>query len=205
MPLTVPTRVRLLARGSLPPITPARQRLLRGCALFTSLTLLLLTLACSSQTATCDELPLTTETTQQLHAASTAVGFAPQLPCAYRDTFEVARIFDDSVGAEPRINFLVRRHGERIFIYSQTQGEVPFVAIPRSTHNIATSATSAAGDSVTASGFAGPTAAEVGGGDTIAYLRWRTNGITYELAAILTPWFDEQDTLTTAAALIATR
>jgi hypothetical protein len=172
-----------------------------------------LSLACNTQPATCDELPLTSDTTEQLAAASTAVGFAPQLPCVYRNDLEVARIFDDSVGSAPRINFLVLRRGERrdlrdgerIFIFSQTRGEVPFHAIPRSTHNIAITATTVAGDSVTASGFAGPTAAEAGRGDTIAYLRWRTDGITHELAAILTHWFDELTALHTAAALIATR
>lgn len=167
------------------------------CALFT--------LACSSQSTTCDELPLSPETSEQLATASTAVDFAPQLPCAYRNDLEVARVFDNRVGAAPRINFLVERRDERVYIFSQTQGEVPFLAIPRSTHNIAITATTAAGDQVTASGFAGPTASEVGGGDNIAYLRWRTNGITHELATILTPWFDEQDTLNTAASLIATR
>ncbi len=160
-----------------------------------------LTLACNTQPATCDELPLTAETTEQLATASTAIGFAPQLPCAYRNDLEVTRIFDDSVGSAPRINFRVVRDGERIFIYSQTQGEVPFHAIPRSTHNIAITATSATGHAITASGFAGPTQ----GGDDIAYVRWRTNGITHELAAILTPWFDEPDALKTAAALIASR
>jgi len=153
-----------------------------------------LSLACNTQPATCDELPLTSDTTEQLAAASTAVGFAPQLPCVYRNDLEVARIFDDSVGSAPRINFLVLRRGERrdlrdgerIFIFSQTRGEVPFHAIPRSTHNIAITATTVAGD-------------------TIAYLRWRTDGITHELAAILTHWFDELTALHTAAALIATR
>ena len=169
------------------------------------LLLAVLAAACSGQPATCDELPLTVETADELATASTAVGFAPQLPCAYRSDFKVARVFDDSVGSAPRINFQIERRGERIFILSQTRGEVPFRAIPRSTHNIATTATSPDGDRITASGFAGPTAGEVGGGDDIAYLRWRTNGITYELAAILTPWFDEPDALRTAAALITTR
>lgn len=183
MPLNVPSRTRLLAGGSS----------LLLCAL--------LALACSSQSTTCDELPLSPETSEQLATTSTAVDFAPQLPCAYRDDLEVARVFDNRVGSAPRINFLVERRDERVYIFSQTQGEVPFLAIPRSTHNIAVTATTAAGDLVTASGFAGPTQ----GGDNIAYLRWRTNNITHELATILTPWFDEQDTLTTAASLIATR
>jgi len=178
----------------------------RQLRLVASLLLLaVLAAACNSQPATCDELPLTAETTEQLATASTAVGFAPQLPCAYRNDLEVTRIFDDSVGSSPRINFQIERRGERIFILSQTRGEVPFRAIPRSTHNIAITANTISGDPITASGFAGPTAGEVGGGDAIAYLRWRTNGITYELAAILTPWFDEPDALPTAAALIATR
>jgi hypothetical protein len=162
-----------------------------------------LMIACNTQPATCDELPLTPDTTEQLDTAAAAVGFAPQLPCAYRNDLEITRIFDDSIGSTPRINSQIERRDELIFIFSQTRGEVPFHSIPRSTHNIAVAATTAAGASVAASGFAGPTAAEVGGGDAIAYLRWRTNGITYELAAILTPWFDESDVLQTAAALIA--
>jgi hypothetical protein len=186
----------------LPLKAPSRARLLAGCALLLAAAL---ALACNTQPATCDELPLSAETSEQLATAATAVDFAPQLPCSYRNDLEVTRIFDNSVGSVPRINFLVERDDQRTFIYSQTKGEVPFVAIPRSTHNIATSATTAAGDSVTASGFAGPTAGEAGGGDTIAYLRWRTDGITHELAAILTPWFDEPDALQTAAALISTR
>ena len=164
-----------------------------------------LLLACSSQSSTCDELPLSPETSEQLTTASAAIAFVPQLPCAYRDDLEVARVFDNSVGSAPRINFLVERRDERVFVFSQTQGEIPFRAIPRSTHNIAITTTTAAGDEVTASGFAGPTAAEVGVRDNIAYLRWRIEGITHELATILTPWFDEQDTLNTAAALIASR
>jgi hypothetical protein len=163
-----------------------------------------LMIACNTQSATCDELPLTPDTTEQLDTASTAVGFSPQLPCAYRNDLEVTRIFDDSIGSTPRINSQIERRDERIFIFSQTRGEVPFHSIPRSTHNIAVAATTAAGDSVTASGFAGPPAA-VGGGAGGAYLRWRINGITYELAAILTLWFDESDVLQTAAALIASR
>jgi hypothetical protein len=160
-----------------------------------------LLVACSSQSSTCDELPLSPETSEQLTTASTAVDFAPQLPCAYRDDLEVAGVFDNRVGSAPRINFLVERRDERVYIFSQTQGEVPFLAIPRSTRNIAITTITPAGETITASGFAGPTE----GGDDVAYLRWRIDGVTHELATILTPWFDEQDTLNTAAALITSR
>jgi len=173
---------------------PRRTRPLTVVSLLLAVALLA---ACNGSTSlTCDALPLDDDRATQLRAASNAVDFEPQLPCSYRDDFEVTRVFDDSVGADPRINFLVSREGERIFIFSQTRGEVPFRAIPRSTHNIAITS----GD-VTAAGFAGPSQA----GDDLAYLRWRVDGITYELAATLTPWFDEADTLDTAGALIAAR
>ena len=48
------------------------------------------------------------------------------------------------------------------------------------------------------SGFAGP----AGTGDDIAYLRWRSDDVTYELHAALRPWLTEQDIVSLAVALI---
>jgi len=166
-----------------------------------------LTLACNSQPATCDALPLPADTTEQLATASTAVGFASQLPCAYRDDLEVIASSTTALAPPPVSTSLsgVAVSGATNASTSSARPAPKFPSRhPPQLHNIAVTATTAAGDSVTASGFAGPTAAEVGGGDTIAYLRWHANGITHELAAILTLWFDEPDALQTAAALIAT-
>lgn len=77
---------------------------------------------------------------------------------------------------------------------SQTRALVPYTAIPRSTHRLQSSA-----DGVTAAGFAGPS----GSGTDIAYLRWRADGVTFELAATLGPWLTERDVVAIAEALIA--
>ena len=70
---------------------------------------------------------------------------------------------------------------------------MPFSAIPQGTHRLR-----AAGAGVTASGFAGPS----GSGVDLAYLRWRTSGVTFELAATLHPWLTERDVRAIAEALI---
>ena len=75
---------------------------------------------------------------------------------------------------QPRVSFVAERRGERGFILSATPAEVPFSAIPQGTHRLVAGA-----DAVTAAGFAGPS----GSGEEIAYLRWRIDGISYELAA----------------------
>ena len=93
----------------------------------------------------------------------------------------------------PRINFIVERRGERAFILSQTRALLPFTQIPQGTHRLRV----AAGDAV-ADGFAGPS----GSGPEIAYLRWRTAGVTFELAADLHPWQTERDLQAVAAALM---
>lgn len=94
---------------------------------------------------------------------------------------------------QPRIGFIVSRSGERTFILSETRAELPFTAIPQSTHRLNTTVSG-----VTASGFAGA----AGTGEDIAYLRWRVGGVTYELSATLRPWLSERDVQTLAGALI---
>ena len=94
---------------------------------------------------------------------------------------------------EPRISFTVARGDEHAYTLSQTRAELPFRAIPQGTHHLEAHA----GGQV-ATGFAGPG----GSGVDLAYLRWRRLGVTYELAATLRPWLDEEDVQALAVALM---
>ena len=139
---------------------------------------------------------MTEPSAESLRVASRAVDFEPLVPCAFGSGFEVTAVFSDLVPEgppKPRVNFVVTREGQPGYILSQTRADVPFTAIPQSTHRIEASF----GD-VTGSGFAGP----AGTGEDIAYLRWRVNGVTFELAATLHPWLTERDTQAIASSLI---
>lgn len=156
----------------------------------------LLLAACSGSPATCSPIPLAVEAEEQQAAARAALTFEPVPPCSVRSDLEVVRVLEGSVPAqppEPRISYIVDRRGERAFTLSETRAELPFRAIPPNTEHLRAGA-----GEVTAAGFAGTAS----GGDEIAYLRWRIDGVTYELAATLYPWLTPSDVQTIAAALI---
>jgi len=92
-----------------------------------------------------------------------------------------------------RISFVVEQRGERAFILSATTAQVPFTAIPQGTSRLR-----ASGDGVVADGFFGPS----GGGDEIAYLRWRVAGVTYELFAVLSASLTHRDVQAITIAMI---
>jgi hypothetical protein len=92
------------------------------------------------------------------------------------------------------VSFVVTRDGDDVFILSETRAAQPFSAIPQGTHRLQAMALG-----VVATGFAGPS----GSGTEIVYLRWRVEGVTFELAGTLSPWLRERDVQTIAEALIA--
>ncbi|MYD65702.1 MAG: hypothetical protein F4X26_06970 [Chloroflexi bacterium] len=119
-------------------------------------------------------------------------------PCAYEPELEVGNVFADALPEEgrqhPRVNFSVHREGEHGFLLSQTEATVPFLAIPLGSHRLQVEV-----DGRHAEGFAGPS----GAGVDIAYLRWRRDGVTFELAATLRPWLTERDVQEIAAGMMA--
>jgi len=152
--------------------------------------------SCSGGPARCSAIRFAEAADADLHESAATLDFEPLPPCAFRSGFEVVRVFVAMLPgsqSQPRISFIVSRNGERAFILSETRAEVPFTAIPQSTHRLTTSVSG-----VTASGFAGP----AGTGEDIAYLRWRVGGVTYELSATLRPGFTEHDVQKLAGALI---
>ncbi len=124
-------------------------------------------------------------------------GFPLVAPWACDSRLLVTAVFQDAIPEEgallPRVNFVVDRDGERGFILSQTRALLPFSQIPQSTHRLRASA-----GGVSADGFAGP----AGTGEDIAYLRWRSGGVTFELSATLRPWLSESDVRTLAEGLM---
>lgn len=152
--------------------------------------------ACGRQPSTCEPLTFSPLATAQYAEIRTTLEFAPTLPCSFRSDIEVVRVFDSVVPSgspQQRLSFVAERRGTRGFVLSATPAEVPFTAIPQGTHRLRTVRAD-----VTAAGFAGPS----GGGEEIAYLRWRIEGVTYELAATLQPWLTEDDVQAIAGALI---
>lgn len=154
-------------------------------------------LACSAASpAVCSPLRLTASAEAALADAAASLGVAPQRPCAFRDAFEVAAVVTDTLPGTPpssRVTFIVTRREERAFTFSATRAVVLFSAIPQGTHRLRI----AAGRTV-AEGFAGPS----GTGMDSAYLRWRTDDITYELAATLHSWLTEADVRAIATAML---
>ncbi len=118
-------------------------------------------------------------------------------PASCDGRLRVTQVFADALpepgGQVQRLNVVVDRNGERGYVFSQTAAVLAFTRIPPQTHRVEASA-----DGVTVSGFAGP----AGTGDDIAYLRWRSDDVTYELHAALRPWLTEQDIVSLAVALI---
>ena len=156
----------------------------------------LLVAACGGGPATCSEVPLAASAESELAEAALTLDFEPRLPCAYRSGFSVRRVFTDVLPGDPpqpRLNFAIERGGDDAFILSETHALIPFSAIPQGAHRLR-----ASGGSVTASGFAGPS----GSGSDLAYLRWRSGGVTFELAATLNPWLTERGVQAIAEALI---
>ena len=134
-------------------------------------------------------------------SARGAVDFEPTRPCARDGRLRVVAAFVDAMPAEgggfaPRINQEVARDGERLFVWSETRAPVPFRAIPDGTRAL----------TVTLGGTAEPARGFVGtspSGSAIAYLRWRSAGVTHEVAATLHPVFTEADLVALVRATVA--
>ena len=145
----------------------------------------------------CEDIPLSPEATRALAELEGAPSFPIARPCVYEAEFEVGRVFADALPEagrqHSRINFSVHRQGEHAFVLSQTEATVPFLAIPLGSHRLQVEA-----DGRHAEGFAGPS----GAGVDIAYLRWRRDGVTFELAATLHPWLTERDVQDIAAGMM---
>lgn len=136
-------------------------------------------IACSSTSPTCAEIPLTSGARTTLAVESGRVDFVPMLPCGIGRGFSVASVFVDALPGTPpghRISFMVERNGQPAYVLSETRTTVTSTQIPQSTHRFSVSA-----GPVVADGFTGVSE----GGGEIAYLRWRTRGVTYELDATL--------------------
>ncbi|MDE2695719.1 MAG: hypothetical protein OXH97_04285 [Chloroflexota bacterium] len=145
----------------------------------------------------CEDIALSAEAASSLAELDAASSFPIARPCAYEAEFEVGRVFADALPEQgrqhPRVNFSVHREGERAFVLSQTEATVPFLAIPLGSHRLQVEV-----DGRHAEGFAGPS----GAGVDIAYLRWRRDGVTFELAATLRPWLTERDMQDLAAGMM---
>lgn len=145
----------------------------------------------------CEDIALSPEAARSLAELEAASAFPIARPCSYEAEFEVGRVFADALPEagrqHPRVNFSVHREGEHAFVLSQTEATVPFLAIPLGSHRLQVEV-----DGRHAEGFAGPS----GAGVDIAYLRWRRDGVTFELAATLHPWLTERDVQDLAAGMM---
>jgi hypothetical protein len=103
----------------------------------------------------------------------------------------------DDGGFVPRINQTVARDGEQLFVFSETRAPVPFRAIPDGTRVLEVSV----GSTEPARGFVGISPS----GSAIAYVRWRADGVTRELAATLHPVFTEADLVELVQDTVAAR
>ena len=167
-----------------------------GRAAFTTCVLVALAAACTSE-KTCGEVPLSPDAAEALEAIEDRVDFALARPCAFESGLEVTGVSEDSIPEQgvrhPRVSFVVDRGGRHAFTLSQTRAVVAFRAIPTGSHWLRVSA-----GGLSAEGFAGPT----GAGVDLAYLRWRRDGVTFELQATLGTRLTEQGVQELAAALM---
>ena len=153
-------------------------------------------MACSTGTATCVDATLTREAQAALDVVAAQIDFTPVLPCGYGPGFVVRAVIGDSLPGTPpqrRVSFIVERSGERLYVLSETRAPIGSSQIPQSTHRLRVSAAT-----IVAEGFAGPS----GSGGEMAYLRWRTEGVTYELDATLGRALDEAEVKRIASALM---
>ena len=152
--------------------------------------------ACVSR-GPCTDIELSPDAAGELADLERSSAFPIARACAYEPEFTVGRVFEDSLPEQgrqfPRVNFSVHRDGDHAFVLSQTEATVPFRAIPLGSHHVQVEV-----DGRFAEGFAGP----AGTGDDIAYLRWRRDGVTFELAATLHPWLTEHDVQDLAAGMM---
>ncbi len=145
----------------------------------------------------CGEISLSPAAATSVADIRGTAGFPLVLPWACDSRLLVTAVFEDAIPERgallPRVNFVVDRDDERGFMFSQTRALLPFTQIPQSTHQLQASAAG-----VSANGFAGP----AGTGEDIAYLRWRSGGVTFELNATLRPWLSESGVRTLAEGLM---
>ena len=130
---------------------------------------------------------LTPDARAALEVVAAQIDFTPVLPCGDGRGFVVTSVIGGTLPGTPpqrRVSFIAERSGERAYVLSETRAPVTFTQIPQSTHRLRV----AAGE-VVAEGFAGPS----GSGGETAYLRWRIDGVTYELDATLGRALKETD------------
>ena len=158
--------------------------------------LLVLLASCASEKV-CSEVPLSPRAAEALDELKRRVDFVLMRPCAFESGLEVASASEDSIPEQgvrhPRVNFVVDREGRHAFTLSQTRALVSFRAIPLGSHWLRVQV-----GELSAEGFAGPT----GAGVELAYLRWRRDGVTFELLATLHRRLTEQDVQDLAEALM---
>ncbi|MYE46551.1 MAG: hypothetical protein F4X25_07325 [Chloroflexi bacterium] len=142
-------------------------------------------------------MPLSAKAERALGELARQVDFALVRPCAFESGLEVTGASRDVIPEEgvrhARVSFVVARDGRHALTFSQTRAVVAFRAIPTGSHWLRVSA-----GGVTAEGFGGPT----GAGVDLAYLRWRKDGVTFELQATLGSRLTEEDVQEIAAALM---
>lgn len=157
-----------------------------------------LLLAACGPSATCTSALIQPAAAATLSAVRAQLDFTPSLPCSFDRSVTVSTVFIDRMPAaagswDPRINFALTRAGDGVFVLSETRAPVPFTAIPQGTHPIHVTAAG-----ITAQGFSGPS----GSGTDTTYLRWRRDGVTFELNAATGRWMTEADAIRTARAMI---
>lgn len=158
--------------------------------------LLVVGMACSGGRPACVDATVAREARVALEVEAGQIDFAPVLPCGPGRGFVVGSVVGDTLPGTPparRISFIVERNGERSYVFSGTRAAIGSSQIPQGTRRFSVSA----GPAV-AEGFIGP----AGGGGEMAYLRWRTDGVTYELDASLGRALDEADVRQIATALM---
>ena len=152
--------------------------------------------ACASEEA-CNEAPLSAEAAEALDELERQVDFALMRPCSFESDLEVTGVSEDVIPElgvrHSRVSFTVQRAGSHAFTLSQTRALVPFRAIPLGSHWLRAQV-----GELSAEGFAGPT----GSGVDLVYLRWRRDGVTFELLATLHRRLTEQDVQELAKALM---
>lgn len=170
--------------------------MIRSGVLIASAVVLTAGAACSDRPTRCVDATLTGSAQASLSMLATRIDFKPVLPCGYGSGFVVRSVVGDTLpGPLPllRISFVVERDGERSYVFSQTRSPITSFQIPQSTHRLRLST-----GAVVAEGFAGPS----GSGEEMAYLRWRTGDVTYELDATLGRTLDEAEAKQLATALM---